>query len=94
MIRWVETGYDEVKKLSGEAADPAFLSLLTYIAANHHPSVIAVDSVSAHWIGSGVLAQVDIVLDEHTPLRLSHDVAETLQLKIERLKEITRCFVQ
>ena len=37
--------------------------------------------------------QVDIVLPETMTLRKSHDIGETLQLKIERLPEVERAFV-
>ena len=43
--------------------------------------------------GNNFLVEVDIVLPEDMKLRQSHDIGETLQLKIERLPEVERAFV-
>lgn len=37
--------------------------------------------------------EVDIIMDEETPLRVSHDVAESLQRKFEGLAHVERGFV-
>ena len=37
--------------------------------------------------------EVDIIMDEETPLRVSHDVAESLQRKFEGLADVERSFV-
>jgi hypothetical protein len=43
--------------------------------------------------GDGVWVEVDLLLDEQTPLEHVHDVAETLQYCMEGLSEVDRAFV-
>jgi len=49
--------------------------------------------VTAYHAGEGVWVEVDILLDEKTPLEYAHDVAETLQYCLEGLNEVDRAFV-
>lgn len=55
--------------------------------------VIGVKNIVAYHCGDGVWAEFDLLLDENTSLRRSHDIAETLQYCAEGLTEIDRCFV-
>ena len=34
-----------------------------------------------------------MVMDQHTPLKVSHDLALDLQQKVESIEEVERCFV-
>lgn len=79
--------------LTGHTASPGFLKRITWIALNHHPDVKQIDTVRAFHFGNNFLVEVDIVLPEDMKLRQSHDIGETLQLKIERLPEVERAFV-
>jgi hypothetical protein len=37
--------------------------------------------------------EVDIIMDEDAPLKVTHDVSQTLQRKIEGLEDVERAFV-
>ena len=50
-------------------------------------------SINAYHAGDGVWAEMDLLLDEKTPLNKAHDIAETLQYCCEGLKEVDRAFV-
>jgi divalent metal cation (Fe/Co/Zn/Cd) transporter len=47
----------------------------------------------AYHFGSRLLVEVDIVMDPSTPLKVSHDVGESLQIAIERLETVERAYV-
>ena len=49
--------------------------------------------ITAYHMGDNVWAEIDILLDEKTPLNKAHDIAETLQYCCEGLKEVDRAFV-
>ena len=66
---------------------------MTFIAVNHHPDIKYIDTVRAFHFGINFLVEVDIVLDENMPLRIAHDIGESLQKRIECLDEVERCFV-
>lgn len=64
-----------------------------FLAWRFSPIVDAYKSITAYHAGEGVWVEVDLLLDEKTPLEQAHDVAETLQYCMEGLKEVDRAFV-
>ena len=44
-------------------------------------------------VGEGIWVEVDLLLNEKTPLEHAHDVGETLQYCLEGLNEVDRAFV-
>lgn len=44
-----------------------------------------IDTVRAFHFGSDCIVEVDVVLPQDTPLTMSHDVGEALQIKIETI---------
>ncbi|KAJ3098790.1 hypothetical protein HDU96_010937 [Phlyctochytrium bullatum] len=89
---WSGTAMEHVQMLVGKSASPAFLSKVTYLAMTH-PEVMQVDTVRAYHAGEGFFVEVDIVLPPEMPLYRAHDIGESLQIKLEDLKEVERAFV-
>lgn len=69
-------------RIVGKAANPRFLETIRDLAETHDPS-IALDTVRAYHWGPRFLVEVEIVMDERTLLRESHDCGVLLQHKIE-----------
>lgn len=90
---WGRTSFDNVVRLSGEAADDDTLRKLTYLAWRFSPVVDGFKSIIAYHAGDGVWAEFDVLLGEDTPLGRSHDIAETLQYCAEALPYVDRAFV-
>jgi divalent metal cation (Fe/Co/Zn/Cd) transporter len=65
-------------------ADPAMLSVLTYIAAHHDSRITHVDTVRAYYSGANIIAEVDIVLPRGMPLEEAHNIGDLLQKSLER----------
>lgn len=59
----------------------------------HSPLVERIDTVRAYHTGPRLLVEVDIVIDRNERLEVAHDVAEDLQIKLERLPCVERAFV-
>ena len=93
IINWIIAGYVQVKNLVGRTAKRRFLNMLTWIAANHHKSIEAVDTVRAYTFGVNYLVEVDIQLAPDMQLQEAHDIGESLQQKLESLDEVERAFV-
>lgn len=64
-----------------------------YSAMTHSPLIQQVDTVRAYYSGPRLVAEVDIVIDGNERVEVAHDVAEDLQIKLEKLPVIERAFV-
>ena len=93
IINWVLVGREQLINLIGHRADRRFISKITYIAKEHHENILKVDTVRAYTFGINYLVEVHIVLSPDMKLQQSHDIGESLQLKLESLKEVERAFV-
>jgi divalent metal cation (Fe/Co/Zn/Cd) transporter len=90
---WAKTCFENVFRLTGAAVDARVFEKLTFLAWRFSPLVNGYKSINAYHAGDGVWVEVDILLDEKTPLEISHDIAETLQYCCEGLPEVDRAFI-
>ena len=93
MWNWYGEGIVEVRKLAGQSADPEFLQKITFLAFNHSPMVVSVDTVRAFHLANGFLVEVDIVLPFDMKLRDAHDIGESLQHRLEAVEDVERAYV-
>lgn len=59
----------------------------------HSPMITGIDTVRAYYSGPRIIVEVDVVMDPDETLRAIHDVAEELQMKLERLPDVERAYV-
>ena len=90
---WSSTCFEQIFSLTGAAASDRVLEKLTFLAWRFSPLVDGYKSITAYHAGDGVWVEIDILLNEQTPLEEAHDVAETLQYCAEGLPEVDRAFV-
>ena len=90
---WLRTAYSEFQLLIGVTADTQMQQWITYIAMTHSPSITGIDTVRAYHSGPRIIVEVDVVMDPEESLRESHDIAEALQMKLERLPDVERAYV-
>jgi len=90
---WGATCLENVARLTGVGVDDRTFKKLIYLSWRFSPVVDAYKSLTAYHAGDGVWCEVDLLLDEKTPLEHAHDVAETLQYCLEGLSEVDRAFV-
>jgi cation diffusion facilitator family transporter len=93
ICNWYGTAKEQIRKLSGRAAGPEFLSKITYLAWNHDARVEVIDTVRAYHFGEKFLVELDIVLPKTMLLKEAHDIGQALQDKIETIDEVERAFV-
>ncbi|CAO3637568.1 unnamed protein product [Cunninghamella blakesleeana] len=89
---WIRTLWENVQLIVGKSASVEFLQRVTYIALVH-PGVVQVDTCIAYYSGNNLLVEVDIVLPAEMPLSESHDIGESLQMKLENLPNVERAYV-
>ncbi|KAF2259088.1 hypothetical protein CC78DRAFT_562774 [Lojkania enalia] len=90
---WAGTCLENVTRLTGEAASDRTSRKMMYMAWRFAPLVEGYKMVKSYHAGDGIWVEIDILLNERTPLKKAHDVAETLQYCTEGLKEVDRAFV-
>ncbi|GME48236.1 Cation efflux protein [Neofusicoccum parvum] len=90
---WAETSFENVTRLTGSAANDRVHRKMLYLAYRFMPLVSGLKRVTAYHAGDGIWVEMDVLLDESTPLRKAHDIAETLQYCCEALGEVDRAFV-
>ena len=90
---WLHTAYSEFQLLIGVTADTQMQQWITYISMTHSPDIVAIDTVRAYHSGPRIIVEVDIVMDADKTVRVAHDVAEELQMKLESLPDVERAYV-
>ncbi|KAJ9296096.1 hypothetical protein DTO271G3_5671 [Paecilomyces variotii] len=79
--------------LTGTAVSIQIARKLIYLAWRFSPVIDSYKSMTAYYLGDGIIVEVEITLDERTPLPLAHDIAQTIQYCFEGLAEVDRSFV-
>ena len=92
-VLWLHTAYSEFQLLIGITADTDMQQLITYVSMTHSEKVKQIDTVRAWHSGPRLVVEVDVVMDPEESLRVSHDVAEELQMKLESLPDVERAYV-
>lgn len=93
IYNWSGTAMENIRSMVGMTAPPEFLAQLTYLAWNHHPDIVLIDTIRAYTFGPKFFVEVDIVLAEDMPLKVAHDIGEELQNRIESMEDVERAFV-
>lgn len=90
---WLRTAFTEFLLLVGVVAPVEMQQLITYVCLTHSPAIRQIDTVRAYHSGPRLIAEVDVVMDPDASLMDTHDVAEELQMKLERLPDVERAYV-
>lgn len=93
LISWVFEAREHAQQLSGRALPPEDLAQVLYLALHHDARIQFIDTVRAYHIGAKAIVEVDIVLDPSLPLPTAHDIAESLQKRVEELPLVERAYV-
>ncbi|KKY33405.1 putative cation diffusion facilitator 1 [Diaporthe ampelina] len=93
LFSWVANAFEQVWLLVGKGAPKEFISKLVYMTITHDERILKVDTCRAYHAGQKYYVEVDVVMDEKTPLKVSHDVNQELQRKLEGLQDVERAFV-
>lgn len=93
LTSWAANAYEHVWLLVGKAAPKEFISKLIYLVVTHDTRIRKVETCRAYHAGQRYYVEVDIVMDEDLPLKITHDVSQTLQRKLEGLADVERAYV-
>ncbi|KAH8701196.1 cation efflux family-domain-containing protein [Phaeosphaeriaceae sp. PMI808] len=93
LISWAANAFDHVWLLVGKSAPQEFISKVIYLVMTHDNRITKVETCRAYHAGQNYYVEVDIVMDEDLPLKITHDVSQTLQRKLEGLADVERAYV-
>jgi divalent metal cation (Fe/Co/Zn/Cd) transporter len=93
MWNWSRTASEHVRHLTGAAASPEDQNVLLYMTVRFSRLIQKIQGVTAYYAGDKLNVEADIVLDEKTSLRDSHDLGESLQYMLESVPTVDRAFV-
>lgn len=83
LYSWVSTAFEHVPMLVGESAPTDFINKCVYLALTHDARISKIDTVRAYHAGQNFYVEMDVIMDETTPLKVTHDVTQALQRKLE-----------
>ncbi|KAH6648306.1 cation efflux family protein [Truncatella angustata] len=93
IFNWSETSLEHIKNLSGFSATADQRNVLLYLTMRFAKTIRQIQGLQAYHAGDKLNVEVDIVLDASTPLRDTHDLAESLQYVLESVPVVDRAFV-
>ncbi|KAK5652774.1 hypothetical protein OQA88_9630 [Cercophora sp. LCS_1] len=93
LFSWASNAFEQVWLLVGKSAPNKFISKLIYMAMTHDDRILKVETCRAYHAGQHYYVELDVVMDEELPLKVTHDVGQELQRKLEGLSDVERAFV-
>ncbi|KAJ8059458.1 hypothetical protein OCU04_011120 [Sclerotinia nivalis] len=93
LFSWASTAFEHMWLLVGKSAPQEFLNKLVYVAVTHDPRILKIDTARAYSAGEKYYVEVDIIMRQEETLKVTHDVSQTLQRKLEGLADVERAFV-
>jgi cation diffusion facilitator family transporter len=93
IINWSSTTSVHIRNLTGAAATADERNVLLYLTMRFAKTIKQIQGLQAYHAGDKLNVEVDLVLDEHTTLRDSHDLGESLQYVLESVPYVDRAFV-
>jgi divalent metal cation (Fe/Co/Zn/Cd) transporter len=93
MFNWASTSSVHIRNLTGAACTADQRNVLLYLTMRFAKTIKYIQGLQAYHAGDKLNVEVDIVLDEHTSLKDSHDLSESLQYVLESVPIVDRAFV-
>lgn len=92
-ISWFSNAFKSIPLIVGLRAEQEHVSRILRIAMQHDNRIKCLDHIMVYHIGEKALVEVHVVLDEHLPLKITHDITEALDQKIKMLDFVERVFI-
>ncbi|PMD47491.1 hypothetical protein L207DRAFT_628126 [Hyaloscypha variabilis F] len=93
LFSWASTAFEHMWFLVGKSAPQDFLNKLVYVSVTHDSRIQNIDTARAYHAGDKYYVEVDIIMGQEERLKVTHDVAEKPQRKLEGLADVERAFV-
>ena len=91
IFNWAQTSHEHIRNLTGCAASADERNVLLYLTMRFAKTIKQIQGLQAYHSGDKLNVEVDVVLDEKTSLRDSHDLGESLQYVLESVPNGESC---
>jgi divalent metal cation (Fe/Co/Zn/Cd) transporter len=88
ILNWSRTSATHIRNLTGAAATADERNILLYMTMRFAKTIKQIQGIQAYHAGDKLNVEVDIVVDENTSLRDSHDLGESLQYVLGKFFEM------
>jgi divalent metal cation (Fe/Co/Zn/Cd) transporter len=92
IFMWIVVAKEQMEAIVGKSAPMELLEEYASIAERHNP-ILHLDIVRAYHFGSNFLVEMEIVLPKSMTVSESHDIAISLQQRLEQEELVERAFV-
>ena len=76
--------FSTIPLMIGRRAEQEAISRILRIAIQHDDKIKHIDHMMVYHLGERALVELHVVLDEHLPLKLTHDLTEALERKVSK----------
>ncbi|KAI6175771.1 Metal tolerance protein 4 [Aphelenchoides bicaudatus] len=91
-MSWFRNAISQIPQIVGRQVEKEEISRILAITLAQD-EIKCLDHMMVYYNGERALVELHIVLDEHLPLKITHDICEDLQDKINSLNFVERSFI-
>ncbi|WKY07972.1 hypothetical protein Q1695_007456 [Nippostrongylus brasiliensis] len=92
-ISWFHNAMEHVPILVGVRGERDHLCRTLKVVIEHDDRIRYVDQIMVYHTGIQATVEIHIVMDEHLPLKVTHDICHPLERKLQKLDFIEKAFV-
>ncbi|CAJ0603327.1 unnamed protein product [Cylicocyclus nassatus] len=92
-LSWFYHALEHIPQLVGKRAKQEQLSRILKLAIDHDPNIKCLDHVMVYHTGEKAFVEMHVVMDEGLPLKITHDVCDSLEKKLQRLDFVEKAFI-
>ncbi|CAJ0586020.1 unnamed protein product, partial [Mesorhabditis spiculigera] len=92
-FNWFSHAVENIPQMVGVRGDPRLLSRVIRVASQHDSRIKKIDHAICYQTGTAATVELHVVLDQHLPLKDTHDICHPLERKLWRLDGVERAYV-
>ncbi|GMS82571.1 hypothetical protein PENTCL1PPCAC_4746, partial [Pristionchus entomophagus] len=92
-FNWFYHALEHIPSLTGVRAEQEHISRVLKVAIDHDERIDKIDHVMLYHVGAKAMVEMHIVMEEHLPLKVTHDISHPLEKKLNQIEFVDRSFI-
>ncbi|GMS82572.1 hypothetical protein PENTCL1PPCAC_4747, partial [Pristionchus entomophagus] len=92
-FNWFYHALEHIPALTGVRAQQKHMSRVIKVAIDHDERIDKIETVRIYHIGAKAMVEMHIVMEEHLPLKITHDISHPLEKKLNQIEFVDRSFI-